>query len=171
MPKDKNPRKLSVADAKEQAADYFGFAASVTIETTNGSFEIPNLGLLDDDQQERYDELQAMIDTYDKESVTTSEYDTDVTRDPDGTIRTSTKKVGEKTEQVVILPHRKDGVVVKPPYNVRLAIALWGEDGYQKFKAGGGSSSQISLEWARMNKEYQERMESDPKSDSPSTSG
>jgi hypothetical protein len=170
MPKDK--RKVSVQEAKDQAADYFGFAASVVIKTENGDFEIPNPGLLDDDQQERYDELQATIDTYDKEDVTVPEFDTEVIHNPeDGTFRTVTKKVAERTEQVVLMPHRKDGVVIKPPYNVRLAIALWGEERYKKFKAGGGQSSQISLEWARMNKEYQERLESDPKSDSPSTSG
>lgn len=169
MPKDK--RKVSVQDAKDQAAEYFGFQASVTIKTENGDFEIPNPGLLDDDQQERYDELQATVDTYDKEDVAVPQYETEVIRDPDGTIRTVNKKVGEKIDQVVLLPHRKDGVVIKPPYNVRLAIALWGEDGYKKFKAGGGQSSQISLEWVRMNKEYQERLESDPKSDTPSTSG
>jgi hypothetical protein len=170
MPKS-DKRKLSVEEAKEQSAEYFGFAASVTIRTDNGDFEIPNPGLLDDDQQERYDELQTEIDTYDKEDVVTPVFDTEVVRDPDGTIRTSNKKVGEKIDQVVLLPHRKDGVVVKPPYNVRLAIALWGEERYAKFKTGGGQSSQISLEWARMNREYQERLESDPKSDSPSTSG
>ncbi|SDD58723.1 hypothetical protein SAMN04488581_2603 [Mycolicibacterium neoaurum] len=170
MPKH-GKRDVSVEEAKEQAADYFGFAESVIIKTNNGKFEIPNPGLLTDEQQQRYDELQADVATCDTKEVMVPIYDTEIIRDPDGTIRTVNKKVGERSEDITLIPHRKDGNLVKPPYNVRLAIALWGEDGYERFKTGGGIANQIGLEWTRMNQEYQERMESDPKSEKPSTSG
>ncbi len=118
---------LTPKEAKEQAADYWGFTPSVPIEVEGGKvFEIPNPALMDDDQQERWEELQYQLESCD--------------RAPDGEYLT---------------PYRVDGELLKPPYNVRLAQALWGEDGYAEYKAGGGISSQIGLEWTRMSEEYQ----------------
>lgn len=147
---------ISTREAREQAADYFGFTASVFIQVEGGKvFEIPNPGLMDDDQQERWEELQFELEQCDREDdIEIPEHHAD-----DGTVYPARTIAGD-----LIVPHRKDGKLLKPPYNVRLAIALFGEVGYKEYKAGGGIANQIALEWARMNREYQERVASDPKS-------
>lgn len=89
-------------------------------------FDIPNPVLLDDDQQDRWDDLQFELESCD--------------RDHHGN---------------TITPHRTDGVLMRPTFAVRLATALWGEDGYAEYRAGGGVSNQIGMEWARMRREYQ----------------
>lgn len=148
----------SVQEAKEQAAEYFGFTASAFIQTSDGAvWEIPNPGLMDDDQQERWEDLQFELEQCDREpDKVFPEYTLD-----DGTIVPERRIEGD-----LMVPYRKDGVRMKPSYNVRLAIVLFGEAGYKKYKAGGGIANQIALEWARMNREYQERVEADPKSGS-----
>lgn len=157
MPKDSTPRiPVSVSEAKEQAAEYFGFTASTYIRVDSGKvFEIPNPGLLDDDQQERWEQLQFDLEGCDREpDIEIPEQKLD-----DGSVLAARTLPGNP-----IMPYRKDGQLLKPPYAVRLAIALFGEEGQKEYKAGGGIANQISVEWARMNKEYQERVERDPKS-------
>ena len=119
---------VSMAESKERAADYLGFTASTRVTAGNRSFDIPNPGLLDDDQQDRWEDLQFELEQYD--------------RDDSGDL---------------ITPYRKDGRLITPSYNARLGVVLFGEDGYAEFKAGGGSGSQIALEWARMNAEFEKR--------------
>lgn len=147
----------SVQEAKEQAAEYFGFTASAFIQTSDGKvWEIPNPGLMDDDQQERWEELQFDLQSYDREDdIVIPEQVLD-----GGTVIPERRIKGD-----LVTPYQKNGQRMSPPYNVRLAKVLFGEEGYAAYKAGGGIANQIALEWARMNREYQERVESDPKSD------
>lgn len=161
----KNRRQLSPAEARQQSAEYLGFTASTEIILDSGEvFEIPNPGLLDDDQQERFEELQAELDTFDHDEVEVPIIEYTVETRTDGSTFSEPKVVGHRTERVLQTnPHRKDGKPVKPPYNVRLAIALWGEEGYERYKAGGGISNQIALEWTRMNREFMARGQTDPK--------
>lgn len=141
----------SVQEAKEQAADYFGFTASAFIQTSDGKvWEIPNPGLMDDDQQERWEELQFILEGCDRDEIV---------------IQATATEPERKYEGELLTPYRKDGELLKPPYNVRLAQCLFGDKGYKEYKAGGGIANQIALEWARMNREYQERVSVDPKSD------
>lgn len=158
-------RQVSPAEAREQAAEYLGFTASVEIVLDNGEvFEIPNPGLLDDDQQERFEQLQAELDSFDHDEVEVPVVEYSVETRPDGSTYSEPKVVGSRTERVLMTnPHRKNGKPVTPPYNVRLAIALWGKDGYERYKAGGGRSNQIALEWTRMNREFLAKGQSDPK--------
>lgn len=158
-------RKMSPAEARSQAAEYLGFTASVEIVLDNGEvFEIPNPGLLDDDQQERFEELQADLDSFDHDEVEVPIIEYAITTRDDGSTFSEPKVVGHRTEKVLQTnPHRKNGKPVKPPYNVRLAIALWGKEGYERYKAGGGISNQIALEWTRMNREFMSRDGRDPK--------
>ncbi len=162
--------------ASEQAAEFFGFAASekIKVQGPDGTvevFEVPNPALLNDDQQERWDALQFDIQQCDRlpgvdipahklqHKVTEGDrVEEDETFVPARTIR------GE-----LIQPYRKtqsDGAVVlmSPPYNARVAIALWGEDGYARFRAGGGNSRLIGLIWSRMEREVAERKAVDSKS-------
>jgi len=159
-------RQVSPAEAREQAAEYLGFTASKEIVLETGEvFEIPNPGLLDDDQQERFEELQAELDTFDHEEVEVPIIEYVVEQRADGTSVTEPKVLGHRKERTLITnPHRKDGVPIKPPYNVRLAIALWGKEGYARYKAGGGRANQIALEWTRMNREFMAKGVADPKS-------
>lgn len=147
---------VSVKEAKEQAAEYFGFTASVFIQLDSGKvFEIPNPGLMDDDQQERWEELQFTLEQCDR---------TDEIVLPAHTAEDGTEYPEQRIGGDLKTPYRIKGELLKPPYNVRLAKALFGEEGYAEYKAGGGIANQIALEWARMNREYQERVASDPKS-------
>jgi hypothetical protein len=143
---------VSVEEAKAQAAEYFGFTASSHIRVSSGEvFEIPNPGLMDDDQQERWEELQFELEQCDREP--------DITV-PEQTLPDGTKLAARTVRGDLISPYRKDGGLLKPPYNVRLAKALFGEEGYAKYKAGGGIANQIAMEWARMNREFEERVNS-----------
>lgn len=147
---------VSVEEAKQQAADYFGFTASTSIRVANGKvFEIPNPGLMDDDQQERWEALQFELEQCDREP------DIEVPEQtlPDGTVISARTVRGD-----FLTPYRKNGELLTPPYNVRLAQALFGEDGYAEYKAQGGIAAQIAMEWARMNRDFEERVNRDPKS-------
>ena len=161
----KAKRQVSPAEARAQAAEYLGFTASTEIVLDTGEvFEIPNPGLLDDDQQERFEELQAELDTFDHDEVEVPVVEYTVETRADGTTYSEPKVVGHKRERTLLTnPHRKNGKPVKPPYNVRLAIALWGKDGYERYKAGGGIANQIALEWTRMNREFMAKVKDDPK--------
>ena len=157
-----NRAAVSTREAKEQAAEYFGFTASVYVEGKSGDiYEIPSPGMLDDDQQERWDELQFLLESCDRsDDIVVPEREVDGVVIPARTIQGDLKT-----------PYRINGELLKPTYNARLAIALFGEEGYEKFKADGGSGNQVALEWARMNKEYMERVEADSKSADGSFSG
>lgn len=143
---------VSVDEARQQAAEYFGFTASASIRVSTGEvFEIPNPGLMDDDQQERWEALQFDLESCDRdESIELPEQKLE-----DGTVIPPRTIKGD-----ILTPYRKNGELLKPPYNVRLAIALFGEEGYRKYKAGGGIANQIAMEWARMNREFEERVNS-----------
>lgn len=152
---------VSVREAKDQAAEYFGFTASAFIQVEGGRvFEIPNPGLMDDDQIERYEELQFTLEQCEREADTV--IPERVVKDDDGNSVTFPERVIRGDFKT---PYRIDGKLLKPPYAVRLATAVFGEEGYAEYKAGGGIASQVSMEWARMNREYQERVDADPKSD------
>lgn len=147
----------SVQEAKEQAADYFGFTASAFIQTSDGKvWEIPNPGLMDDDQAERWEDLQYELQSYDREDDLVI---------PEQKLENGQIIPERRIQGDLITPYRKNGERMRPSYNVRLAKVLFGEDGYAAYKAAGGIANQIALEWARMNQEYQKRVESDSKSD------
>ena len=149
-------RAVSPKASRDQVAEYHGFAASEDILINDEVFEIPNPSLLDDDQQERFNELNAEIErTCDREDdIEIPEHTTD-----DGTVFPAKTLKGDLKEPYVI-----NGAPLKPAYNTRLAVVLFGEEGYARFKAGGGRSNQIALIWGQMNAEYEKRRKQDPKS-------
>lgn len=134
----------SIAAAREQAAEYLGFLASVRIVTDDGAFEIPNPSLLDDEQQARYDTLQLESESWDRHP--------DVLND-DGSI----KRRGELKE-----PYRKDGVLVEH-YHIQLAKAILG-DRYPAFVAAGGRGNDVNVIWWKMQAELARRRREDSKS-------
>lgn len=153
-------------DAREQADENGGFLVSgkVKAHKTGKVYTIPNLHLLDDDQQAAYDQFIHELQNCDRHP------DIQV---PQRTIRTTDPETGEVTETVIeghtlrgdiIEPYQKDGKLLTPPYNVRIAQILLGEEGYEEFKAGGGKSSEVRQELLRMKTETEERLRQDSKS-------
>lgn len=151
-------RRVSPKQAREQAAEATGFTASIEIVIGDETFEVPQRGLLDDDQRERMDELELETETWDHED--------DIVI-PARTIKKSCPKCGDGLEEIVEpartvqgglkIPYRKGGKLIKPSYPVRVAIALFGEDKYKKFKAGGGRASDITGTLARLDRRLEER--------------
>jgi len=137
---------LSPREAREQAAECLGFMASQPIQIGDEVFEVPHPSLLDDDQQNRYDQLQMSLEELDRWP--------DVT-DEDGSVL----RQGELKD-----PHRtKDGKLVES-YNIRLARALFGDSAYKRFKNGGGSGNTVSAIWFQMQRQLTERVRADSKS-------
>lgn len=127
---------------RAQAAEYLGFAAGITV---SGIF-IPHPSALDDDQQQRYNELLRSLEDLDRWP--------DTKNDAGEVIRLGTPKI----------PHRnKDGNLVED-YDVRLTKALLGDDGPARLKAAGGRCSDVSLAWTYMQRKTAERAEQDSKS-------
>jgi hypothetical protein len=129
----------SPREAREKSAQALGFDASTVIRIGDEDFEIPSPAALDDDQQQRYNELKFEVESYD--------------RDEDLTLPNGRVIKGDP-----LTPHRKDGQLVTPAYPVKLAIALWGNAKYQRYKKGGGSSNQILMEWQRMDRQFTEAL-------------
>ncbi|AKF14375.1 tail assembly chaperone [Mycobacterium phage Phayonce] len=187
------PKVANVDEAKAQAADFFGFIASEYIAVTlpDGTveqFEVPNPALLDDDQQERWNQLQFEIQQCDrlpdieipahKLRSKTTYVDGDETHIGADEIVGGQVRVEESESYIpartvrgqIIEPYQRtnaDGVVelMTPGYNARVAIVLWGEEGYERFKSGGGNSRLINLIWSRMTEEGKRRAAEDPKVD------
>lgn len=138
-------RYNSPLEARQQAAEAQGFAASLEIKAGDEVFEIPQRGLLDDDQAERLAELELETESWDHED--------DVTL-ANGTVLPGGLK----------RPYRKNGKLVKPAYPVRVAIALWGEEKYARYKAAGGRAADVTAALAQLDRKLSERADGDPKS-------
>lgn len=151
-------RRISPKEAREQAAEATGFTASIEIVIGEEVFEIPQRGLLDDDQRERMDELEMETETWD--------YEDDIV------IPARTIKNADGTETVVEpmrtakgglkIPYRKGGKQVKPSYAVRVAVALWGEARYKEYKRLGGRAADVTGTMARLDRRLEKREEADP---------
>lgn len=125
----------SPREARDKAAEALGFDASTVIRVGDEDFEIPSPAALDDDQQQRFNELKLAVEDYDRgEDIPLSN--------------------GRVIKGDILMPHRKDGELVSPPYAVQLAIVLWGKGKYERYKRGGGQASQILLEWQRMDRQF-----------------
>lgn len=135
----------SFQDAREQAAEFLGFAASEYITTPTGEvFEIPNPSLLDDEQQTRFDCLQIEMESWD--------HHPDVLG-PDGAVI----RRGEMKD-----PARKNGELVEN-YAIQLAKAIFGGR-YPAFVAAGGRGNDVSLIWWKMQAQLAKRRADDSKS-------
>lgn len=150
---------VNAVDAREQASEgRYSFlrsefrSAKPTPEHPNGEvFEIPHKDLFDNEQQERWDDLQDQIREYDREPDVLA---------PNGTLISK----GE-----LIYPHRINKERVKTSWPERVAIVLWGEDGADRAKKGGINFNEIELVWAKQKYEMDERLKNDSKSASGSS--
>ncbi|MBN7379479.1 MULTISPECIES: hypothetical protein [Mycobacteroides] len=145
---------VNAVDAREQASEgRYSFlrsefrSAKPTSERPEGEvFEIPHKDLFDNDQQDRWDDLQDQIRQYDREPDVLA---------PDGTLIAKGN---------LIYPHHLGGERVKPSWPERLAVVLWGEEGAARAKAGGINFNEIELVWAKQKYEMDERLKNDSKS-------
>jgi hypothetical protein len=142
-------QKLSPEQAREQAAEALGFLAQEVITAGGEEFVIPQRGLMDDDQREAVDEVDLEFQQCDREP------DVEITR-PDGSTYTLPGNVK--------LPYRKDGVLMKPSYAVRIAQAILGEEAYKRYKAKGGRATDITVTLQRLDMRIEEREKIDSKS-------
>lgn len=138
---------VSLSEARDQAAESLGLMKSVYVKAENSDekFEIPNPSMLDDDQQQRYDQMQLDIEGLDRAPDLTDE----------------NGKVIRQGE--VLEPYRKNGKLVDS-HGVMLAKAIFGDAGYKKFKAAGGRSSDVTLVWWQMNAALAKKRKEDSKS-------
>lgn len=152
-------RETAEVDAAEQSAEYGGIAGTVYTTRTGKTFPVPDLSLLDDEQQERFELLQFTFQQCDKAPEIEI---------PSRTIETADgQKVTHPARKVdggYLIPYRKGGELLVPSYNVQLATALLGEDGYQEFKAAKGKASEFARAVTKLNEAIGERAEDDSKS-------
>jgi hypothetical protein len=148
---------LKPKDAIEAAAEFLGFMSGIPIDIGGGeTWVLPNPSLLDDDQEDRYNEALNEIRKEDEQ----------LDREPDPLTADGQPKLdddGQPIKGAVITPAQIGGELV-PNRNVRIAEALMGPDVYTKFKAAGGRASQITIHWQQMGKFMRERAARDSKS-------
>lgn len=146
----------SPKDAREQAAEATGFLASVVIMAGGKEYEVPQRGLLDDDQAEKMAELEMETETWDREP----DIEIPAVKDADGNVLRPARTEKGPLKR----PYRKGGKLIKPGYAVRVAIALWGEDAYKAYKAAGGRATDVTAALTALDLRAQEREAADPKS-------
>lgn len=152
--------------AREQADAYESMFADIEMELDDGTTIAipphPDLGMLDDEAMEQYEELQFEMESYDRE---------DDIHIPEQRLRDS-----DGNENGVVLPetispgalkrpYRKDGELIKPPHSVRVARIALGEQGYQRLLAGGKSAGDVWRLWAKQAAELRDREAGDSKSE------
>lgn len=138
-------RYNSPLEARQQAAEAQGFAASAEIKAGDEIFEVPQRGLMDDDQADRMAKLELETESWDHED--------DVTLSNGTVVPGALKR-----------PYRKNGKLIEPGYPVRVAIALWGEEKYARYKAAGGRATEVTATLAMLDRRLEERAAGDPKS-------
>ncbi len=147
------------ARAAEQAAAYDGVFASTLLELDDGTtIEIPphpHLGLLGDEQQEAYEELLFEVEGYDRHP--------DVYI-PEQTLASGVVLPAETRRAELKIPHRKDGVLVKPPYRTRMVQIALGPQAYAQLCAGGKDAADVIKIWTKGAARLEERRQSDSKS-------
>lgn len=163
------PQEGSRQDARDQADEHDSFVKSGTVKAhkTGEHFTIPSLMLLDDDQQAEYDALQHELNQCDRwpdEEIPAQQVpERTITDDGMTTTIAGHTIPGRTIRGDYMQPYQKDGDLLTPPYNVRIAKILLG-DKYEAFKAGGGKSAEVVQELMRMSRESNKRLASDSKS-------
>lgn len=163
-------REQAPYDAHDQAAELDSFIGDdIYTAPTGDKFPVPLYEELDDDQQERLDAVQFMLNSCDRVPDVVIPGYTEETVDDDDRV------IGKRTypERVVPggykMPYQKDGKLITPPANTQLTEALLGGDEFAKFKAAKGKSSVFVKQFMALANRVQEREKSDPKSEGDSS--
>jgi hypothetical protein len=153
---------LSPRKALEQSTEYWGVDLFKEYDVGGGeALQLYHPEYFDDDTQEAYDDLMLEVETWDHEDVPVYDAFGRLVIDADGKPHTVNQL---KT------PHRKTvgGKPVRRNFNIEVCKAIWGEEGYKKFTASGGSANQVAVDLREMQIEFQklarERLKADPKS-------
>jgi hypothetical protein len=145
-------RRFSLADAADQACEYFGFLSYEELDLKDGGppLKIPNPQLLPPEIRKRFDKMRMQFEDCDRDEIELAG--------------------GETIRGDYLDPRRRDGELVEPSYEEELAIAIWGEDDYLRFVEAAEKSATpvgpgiISMVWARMEDQMKRRQRSDSKS-------
>lgn len=155
---------VNARDAREQASE--GRYSFLRSEFRRGNpspehpegeiFEIPHKDLFDNDQQERWEDLQEERRSYDREpDVMSPDGKTVIVR---GQLMYPYMKGGERVTV------KLGGKTVKATEAVQLAVVVWGEDGAARANAAGINFNEIAVVWAKQKFEMEERLRQDSKS-------
>ena len=151
--------------ARDQASAYDSLFADTKLELDDGSFlsipPHPDLGMLDDEQMDAYEDLVMEQETYDREEDIYIPEQRLLDSDGNETgvvLPASTEKGALKR------PFRINGVRVTPAHSVRVAQIALGEDGYARLRKGGRSAADVWRVWGRQAAELADRQASDDKS-------
>lgn len=152
--------------AREQADAYDSLFADIQMELNDGTTIAipphPDLGMLDDEAMEQYEELQFEMESYDREEdIIIPEQRL---KDADGN-ETGVVLPGTVSPGALKRPYRKNGELIKPPHSVRVARIALGEEGYQRLVAGGKSAGDVWRAWAKQAAELRDREAGDSKSE------
>lgn len=157
-------REQAPQDAHDQAVEHDSFIADDIYVAPNGDkFPVPLYEELDDDQQERFDAVQFMLNSCDHAPDVTVRGYTEETVDDDGKVTKRTYP--ERTMPGGFkMPYQRGGKLISPPANVQITGALLGDEQFAKFKAAKGKSSVFVKQFMELQNRIQEREQSDPKS-------
>jgi hypothetical protein len=181
------PDKLSTAspasDARDQADAYDSFLASTPLKLTGGSELMipphPDMGLLDDEAVEEYNELLFLRDTqFEREpDVVVPEQPQ---RDPATGNLTGVVFPAETVRGNLRIPyrwategeyngqHHEAGERLRPAWSTRIVQIALGEIGYKRLREGGKSSGDVWAIWTKQGLAAKNRQAADSKSDGSS---
>lgn len=155
--------------AREQSAEYGGIWNSTPLKLDDGTVihvpPDPRHRLLDDDQMDAYDALVFESESYDRGD--------EVVIPPQKVYDNNGNVVTELPAQtrpgMLLVPHRKDGVLITPSWEVAVVKAALGPDDYATLRAGEidgqrGTARHIQQVWADHNAKIRERQAADSKS-------
>lgn len=147
----------TAARARAQAGAYDSVFAPTLFDLGNGeTLEIPphpSFSMLDDEKQQAYEELQFEIESCDRApDVYVPEMELD-----SGVVLPAETKRG-----ALLIPYRKNGELVTPPYSVRLVKTALGEQDWAKLKAAGKNAADVIKIWHEQSLRIAERQASDP---------
>lgn len=159
------------SQAREQAKAYDSLLADTELALDDGTImnipPHPDLGMLDDDRMEAYEELLMEVETYDREDdifIPEQRLKDPQTGKENGVV------IPASTQQGMLKrPFRKtdeDGVThrVTPAHSIRVVQAVLGDTAYKQLRAGGRSAKDVWRLWSEQGLELRQRQAGDPKS-------
>ena len=155
----------SLKDAQEQADTYDGFARSgkIVAPGSGEEFTFRNPVFFGDDQLAAYQALNHLMNQCDRWPDTEIPEQSVESTDLSGaTVKTHRGAYVSRGDYIE--PYQKDGELIDPPYEVQVAKIVLGEDDYARFKAGGGSSRELTMVIKKLRERVEEREAADSKS-------
>lgn len=134
-------RKLSLQEAMEQNADYYGFDLCDQIEIESEVFEIRYREFLDAETRKRVNAVYQNYNACERELV-----DLPNGRQILGAFKEPRMFKGELFD-----------------LDEQVSRAVWGDAKYERWIQGGGPPGMVQIVWNRMRHQFNKRMNDDPK--------